>query len=272
LPPNGPPSGYGWEERDMSLLSTTTAFGTGIDERDKFFGERRCVICGVGGLVLQYCHIIREAEPEWSDLKDRGWVPSEAKNHPGHESRDGLLMCPSHHVWFDGYEFFIRYFPDIRKFVFVNFSGSRHLQPFHGKAIALDIRDRHAPFPSLFIIHEMRVRGFHPFSPVAPEVDDGNLWQDWILSDGVFDNALGSFNRDGPPPSGNNDVYKQPLLGFQPPTTGAGGPSSGRRTVALNEDVIADILAATHAMPSWKACQMEGTSWAGTAEENVQKY
>jgi len=25
-------------------------------------------------------------------------------------------------------------------------------------------------------------------------------------------------------------------------------------------------------MPSWKACQMDGTSWAGTAEENIQKY
>jgi len=42
--------------------------------------------------------------------------------------------------------------------------------------------------------------------------------------------------------------------------------------LALNPDVIADILAATRAMPSWKACQMEGTGWTGTAEENIQKY
>jgi len=25
-------------------------------------------------------------------------------------------------------------------------------------------------------------------------------------------------------------------------------------------------------MPSWKACEVEGTSWTGTAEENIQKY
>jgi hypothetical protein len=25
-------------------------------------------------------------------------------------------------------------------------------------------------------------------------------------------------------------------------------------------------------MPSWKACQVEGTSWTGTAQENIQKY
>ncbi|KAF8338519.1 hypothetical protein F5887DRAFT_982643 [Amanita rubescens] len=48
--------------------------------------------------------------------------------------------------------------------------------------------------------------------------------------------------------------------------------SSSQHTLALNADVIADILAATRAMPSWKACQVEGTDWTGTAEENIQKY
>ena len=44
---NGPPIGYGWEERDtMSLASKTSAFNSEIDRRDKFLGERRCVICG----------------------------------------------------------------------------------------------------------------------------------------------------------------------------------------------------------------------------------
>lgn len=40
----------------------------------------------------------------------------------------------------------------------------------------------------------------------------------------------------------------------------------------LNADVVGDILAATYAMPSWKACQMEGTRWTGTGEENIKKY
>ena len=44
------------------------------------------------------------------------------------------------------------------------------------------------------------------------------------------------------------------------------------RKVALNEDVIKEILATTDAMPSWKACEIEGTSWEGTREENIKKY
>ena len=50
------------------------------------------------------------------------------------------------------------------------------------------------------------------------------------------------------------------------------GTSSGTRKLELNAGVIADILAATHAMPSWKACQMENTSWSGTADENIRRY
>ena len=42
---------------------------------------------------------------------------------------------------------------------------------------------------------------------------------------------------------------------------------SSQRTVALNADVIADILAAAGAMPSRKACEVEGTNWTGTAGE-----
>jgi hypothetical protein len=192
-------------------------------------------------------------------------------------------MCKTHHGRFDSYGFFIRFFPDVRlirlwfgpsiyskqigKFVFINYSGHPNLQQFHGKAVALDIKDKHAPFPSLFIIHEMRVRGFHPFQPIVPTIPDGIPWQNWILSDHVFDNASDSFKRDRPPPNRNNSVSAQAQQPFHPD-----GASSTQRTLALNANVIADILAATHAMPSWKACQVEGTSWTGTAEENIQKY
>src|SRR5579863_9523158 len=77
----------------------------------------------------------------------------------------------------------------VRKFVLVNYTNSTPLRPFHGKAIALDIRDRHAPFPSLFIIHEMRALGFHPFEPVSPGISLNVSWQDWILSGSVFDTS-----------------------------------------------------------------------------------
>ncbi|KIL67614.1 hypothetical protein M378DRAFT_267851 [Amanita muscaria Koide BX008] len=120
-----------------------------------------------------------------------------------------------------------------------------------------------------FINHEMRARGFFPFAP-NPDMPNNSAWQDWILSDGVFDNISGSFKRNSPPYDSNccnSSVTAQPQLQFPPATTNAGGASSGGCTLALN-----DILAATRAMPSWKACQVEGTSWTGTAEENIQKY
>ena len=98
------------------------------------------------------------------------------------------------------------------------------------------------------------------------------LWQDWILSDNVFDDASGSFKRDQSPDNGSDSVFLQSQPQIQPTATDGGGVSSGGRTAALNADVIVDILAATRAMPSWRACEMEGTSWTGSAEENIQKY
>ena len=104
------------------------------------------------------------------------------------------------------------------KFVFINYTGHTYLQQFHGKAVALDIKDEYAPFASLFIIHEMRVRGFHPFRyfPAVPRLDV-ILWQDWILSDNVLDNASGSFKRDSPP----RDYNK--VFSAHAPTTSADG-------------------------------------------------
>ncbi|KAF7977926.1 hypothetical protein HWV62_1987 [Athelia sp. TMB] len=155
----------------------------------------------------------------------------------------------------------------IRKFVLINYSGRLELQQYHGKAISLDAGDTHSPFPSIFIIHEMRVRGYHPFAPTDPLVPGNYPWQDWILTDGVFDDASGLFKRDSP--SGNHNSGFLPLQ-TQHTTANAGGNADSG--LALNENVIADILAATRAGASWKACVIEGTNWAGTTEDNIQKY
>jgi hypothetical protein len=65
LSTNGPPLGYGLEEHEMSLESTTSTFNTRIDQRDTFLGKRRCIICGSSiREVPEYCHIIKATNPE----------------------------------------------------------------------------------------------------------------------------------------------------------------------------------------------------------------
>ena len=48
-------------------------------------------------------------------------------------------------------------------------------------AIRLDINDHHTPFPSLFILHEMRARGSHPLAATEITLPDVIPWQDSIL-------------------------------------------------------------------------------------------
>ena len=89
-------------------------------------------------------------------------------------------------------------------------------------------------------------------------MDDDSPWQDWIVSDGILDGETNSFKHESPPaPSGGSNSLQR-LPQFQ---SSGGGGSPNKRSLALNADVISDILAATRAMPSWKACEIEGTSW-----------
>jgi hypothetical protein len=118
--------------------------------------------------------------------------------------------------------------------VFINYSDQPAFRQFHGKAIALDINDRHAPFPSLFIIHEMRVRGFHPFQPLIPDIPNVIQWQDWILSGGALDTDSNSFIRkDLRDNDADNDNDNEPIPQDQPMTPIVGGTSSGGRTLAV---------------------------------------
>ncbi|KXN91356.1 hypothetical protein AN958_01233, partial [Leucoagaricus sp. SymC.cos] len=212
----------------------------------------------------------------WLDLHACHWIPLQAKAHPRHKPCDGLLMCVYHHIMFNVYNFFIRFVPDTWEFVFVNYSNDPIFQQFHGKAIALDINNCYAPFPSLFIIHEMCVHGFHPFEPIEPDMPNDGPWQDWIMSDSVFDNVSDFFKCNSPPNNGDNNndnsFSMQSQHQHQPTTMSTDGASSGKHKVTLNADVITDILTVTYAMPLWKAYQMEGMSWTGIAQENIEKY
>ena len=54
-----PPSELARDVEIASERSNTLAFSTGLDNRDTFFGRRRCVVCGNSTpSILQRCHII----------------------------------------------------------------------------------------------------------------------------------------------------------------------------------------------------------------------
>jgi hypothetical protein len=54
-----------WEERDEDSVLLPIAFNDSINQRDKFLGQQRCVICGVASdIVLEHCHIIGGEDEE----------------------------------------------------------------------------------------------------------------------------------------------------------------------------------------------------------------
>ncbi|KAK1235242.1 hypothetical protein PQX77_001548 [Marasmius sp. AFHP31] len=91
-------------------------------------------------------------------------------------------------------------------------------------------------------VHHSRDAGarFEPTQP-RPDIPDQVDYQDWIVTDGLQD-GKGGFQKDAPKEKPSQHQV----------------PAGGRRTLALNNDVITEILAATWASPSWKACEMEG--------------
>lgn len=160
-----------------------------------------------------------------------------------------------------------------RKFIFVNHGGSDTQEIYHGKYVGLDIRDTHAPVPSLFIVHELSVRAHRPF--MNPAIDLDNLtWQDWLSSRGVLQ-----------PSSSSSYFYRKTRPSSQPPPSrpqhGTGtfigrGVNDGadrlQSNFALTDDVIKSIVMASRETPTWKSAVIENADWSGTAEENIAQY
>lgn len=154
-----------------------------------------------------------------------------------------------------------------KQYLFDNHSGSPDLIEFHGKAILMDADHSHAPFPVTFLIHEQRVRGFWPFAqptPIQPSIPFPQ--QNWIISDAQDVSAGSEISGTGPSfvpmkKEGSGDLDE--TICDQPSDT---------MSFTLDAESIEKILFATRNSESWKACVREGTSWEGTAEENVAKY
>ncbi|TRM66586.1 hypothetical protein BD626DRAFT_396367 [Schizophyllum amplum] len=264
-PSSGLSEGYGLEELSVSKSSRKVLFKTGVDKRDQFLGHQRCVVCG--DRTVDCCHVIpQEKDNNTIDLRRLHWVPAASKTGE-FDPCAGLLLCPNHREKYDRYVFFIRYVPQHRKYIFVNYSDAWELQPYHGKAIALDVADPYAPLPSLFVIHENRVRGHWPFAPINPDMPKDIIWQDWISSRGCLREPVGTdhplFHREALAP--DQSASLQPLSGLS---------TASSALAPLDDDMLGQILAATRGSLSWKTCEQENTTprrW-GTAEEDVTEH
>ena len=151
----------------------------------------------------------------------------------------------------------------------------------HGKAISLNPEDNRSPFRSIFLIHEARVRGRHPFMGDRPLPAPVNN-QDWmngpaILSPSSNQSSAGHLGEEGP---------------SHPPPPQTGGFSTQRGGTQLRFDVgrvegpgwimytnpfadlpkLDNLVDSFRAAPNWKASVIEGGGWGGTAEENVARY
>ncbi|KAH9917371.1 uncharacterized protein BXZ73DRAFT_53366 [Epithele typhae] len=243
------PPEYALEDDRRSETSSSTAFTTGINRRDNY--------------TASYVGFVR-CQKSWQGLRQRLWLPATARASAKHDPRNGFVICPNHHHQFNFYMFFIRFIPhsDITRarYVLINLGQLQDLDEFHGKAVALDPQDALAPFPSLFLIHEMRVRGFNPLNTTIPDVPEDIEWQPWIPRENVLrtDGGQGHFDRDG--------VLVRADDGR---TRGASGP---RHPLPSVDNSVAQILRAQRLMPTWRAFVMENTVRDGTAEENTQKF
>jgi hypothetical protein len=212
-------------------------------------------------------------------LLQRSWIPATSRSVK-HESRNGISMCATHHVNFDRHRFYIRYFEQYRKFVMVNHSRHPMLEQYHGKAVLLDPDNTRVPFYTLFIIHEIRVRGRWPFMgdrAISSPVSDA----DWITQ------RLNQQPVQGLPPS-----LAPPLQGPDGstllPASAPGGSSdsglvsymtgpSGEQYIVFTNPfnspaALEKEVKALRQTSTWKACIIENTSWEGTGTENISRY
>lgn len=181
-------------------------------------------------------------------------------------------MCVYRRLWFDSYYSFIRFIPDVSFIhswayigLIVIWNSLRSLCSSASLATQM-IRDLMGERLPLTIVFAM-----HPFPPCLSFMRC--VYGVFIHSNlSTHSCTMISFGKTGSHPLAAINLHSaQPHVQAQLMSTITGNTASSTagRTLALNEDVISTILAATHAMPPWKARQMEGASWTGTVEENT---
>jgi hypothetical protein len=156
------------------------------------------------------------------------------------------------------------------RFVFINQSQSKKLEPYHGRAINLCPGD-HLPFHGAFLVHEMRVHSYWPFRedrlislPIS--------WPNWDFHDGGDDDDYSDDDSDDDHhhnKNANKTNYDHPVSSRttrqQPKTFTPTNPFSNPTELQAMKDSFAK-------QPNWKSAVIEGETWEGTAEENRNKW
>ena len=146
-----------------------------------------------------------------------------------------------------------------RKFVFINYNRASHRAIFHGKAINLDVDHRLSPFPSIFLIHEMRVRGHNPFALEPDDISSMVEDQDWMREEISDTEHNAAMNLE------SSMMLLNPVTRTTDNGSGnsSGGPPAGTLSLALNADVIQKFLSATRQMTSWTRTRRYELGWNG---------
>jgi hypothetical protein len=186
-----------------------------------------------------------------------------------------------------------------RQFVLINYSHYRELEPYHGRTVNLKADDKHMPLQSLFLFHEMRVRGRWPLKY------DRNIalplqQQQWMsTADDDIDTDTdrdgdGGDGTDREHHSGDTDIMSDvtPTSSFTQGQSGgslqqqsqssdrslhhpAAGPA--HRTITItspftNRAELEGLRRSFTQEPNWIATLIENESWGGTSEENAAKW
>ena len=142
----------------------------------------------------------------------------------------------------------------------------------HGKSLHFNIDTERCPFPSAFLWHECRVRGFYPTCgdrEVTIQLGSG------VLGTGNDRGSVLDIHTNGELSSSNSGTGASASADNGVTTSSSGHDSDDMISFTpapLVGDNLVSWLAAARQHSSWKDCVVENMSWDGTAADNIDKY
>ena len=158
----------------------------------------------------------------------------------------------------------------------INHSQTPGFEAIHGNVLNFNTETKRCPFPTAFLWHEYRVRGFHPtrndravnFKKIGGGLSSGGFsgGSGAGVDDGHESYDSGGDRNGG---SGAGEQIDGHASGQDDPITAS---SFHPARMSFDGDEFSAWLKAAKQHSSWRDCVMENTSWSGTAEQNIEKY